>query len=228
MIQLSNIKKTYITGDIKTFALQSVNLTVNKGDFVVIAGLSGSGKSTLLHIIGTLDKPDSGSYLFNGQDMYACTSNQLAVIRNRNMGFIFQSFNLIPQLSVYENIELPLIYRGTSATNRKEKVTNLLKRVGLQNRKRHFPGQLSGGQQQRVAIARALVGDPCLIIGDEPTGNLDSSIGKEIINLLKEINSELKTTIVIVTHDKENFKSGNVFLNMIDGHLDSGNRNENE
>lgn len=223
MIHLNNITRKFNTGSVETTALNSINLKVERGEFAVIAGYSGSGKSTLLQILGILDFPNNGKYILNGIDIYSLHKKQLAQIRNKYIGFIFQAYNLIPQLTVYENVELPLIYRGDTKNERKRKVRLFLDRVGLSNRMGHYPGQLSGGQQQRVAIARSLVGEPKLLLGDEPTGNLDTHIGAEIIKLLQEINCDLKTTIMMVTHNKENFSAGNKFYQMIDGRVNAKN-----
>ena len=200
LIEMKNIIKEYSVGEIKIMALDNVSLQISKGEFVAITGQSGSGKSTLMNILGCLDKPESGTYILNGQDVFRANGKKLSQIRNREIGFIFQSFNLISSLSAEENIELPLIYRGIKKAERRILAKNALAMVGLENRADHLPGQLSGGQQQRVAIARAIALSPPLILADEPTGNLDAASGKEIMSILLNLNKEGKT-IVMITHD---------------------------
>ena len=200
LIEMKNITKEYSVGEIKIKALDNVSLQISKGEFVAITGQSGSGKSTLMNILGCLDKPESGTYILNGQDVFRANGKKLSQIRNREIGFIFQSFNLISSLSAEENIELPLIYRGIKKAERRILAKNALAMVGLENRADHLPGQLSGGQQQRVAIARAIALSPPLILADEPTGNLDAASGKEIMSILLNLNKEGKT-IVMITHD---------------------------
>ena len=200
LIEIKNITKEYSVGEIKIKALDNVSLQISKGEFVAITGQSGSGKSTLMNILGCLDKPESGTYILNGQDVFRANGKKLSQIRNREIGFIFQSFNLISSLSAEENIELPLIYRGIKKAERRILAKNALAMVGLENRADHLPGQLSGGQQQRVAIARAIALSPPLILADEPTGNLDAASGKEIMSILLNLNKEGKT-IVMITHD---------------------------
>ena len=200
LIEIKNITKEYSVGEIKIKALDNVSLQISKGEFVAITGQSGSGKSTLMNILGCLDKPESGTYILNGQDVFRANEKKLSEIRNKEIGFIFQSFNLINSLSAAENIELPLIYRGIKKAERRILAKNALAMVGLENRADHLPGQLSGGQQQRVAIARAIALSPPLILADEPTGNLDAASGKEIMSILLRLNKEGKT-IVMITHD---------------------------
>ncbi len=200
LIEMKNITKEYSVGEIKIKALDNVSLQISKGEFVAITGQSGSGKSTIMNILGCLDKPESGTYILNGQDVFRANGKKLSQIRNREIGFIFQSFNLISSLSAEENIELPLIYRGIKKAERRILAKNALAMVGLENRADHLPGQLSGGQQQRVAIARAIALSPPLILADEPTGNLDAASGKEIMSILLNLNKEGKT-IVMITHD---------------------------
>ena len=200
LIEMKNITKEYSVGEIKIKALDNVSLQISKGEFVAITGQSGSGKSTIMNILGCLDKPESGTYILNGQDVFRANGKKLSQIRNREIGFIFQSFNLISSLSAEENIELPLIYRGIKKNERRILAQNALSMVGLENRANHLPTQLSGGQQQRVAIARAIALSPPLILADEPTGNLDAASGKEIMSILLSLNKSGKT-IVIITHD---------------------------
>ena len=200
LIEMKNITKEYSVGEIKIKALDNVSLQISKGEFVAITGQSGSGKSTIMNILGCLDKPESGTYILNGQDVFRANGKKLSRIRNREIGFIFQSFNLISSLSAEENIELPLIYRGIKKAERRILAKNALAMVGLENRADHLPGQLSGGQQQRVAIARAIALSPPLILADEPTGNLDAASGKEIMSILLNLNKDGRT-IVMITHD---------------------------
>lgn len=202
MIQLVDIEKVYRTKTIETVALNRVNLLVERGEFVSIMGPSGCGKSTLLNIMGLLDDPSSGHVVIDGQPVKAQSDSQLAKIRNEKIGFVFQSYHLIHDLSVVDNVELPLLYRHVSAKERRQRALAALEKVGLSSRTKHFPNQLSGGQRQRVAIARALAGRPEIILADEPTGNLDSLMGEEIMNILLRLNQEEGTTIVMVTHDE--------------------------
>jgi len=202
MIKLSNISKVYTTKEIETLALNNVNLEVSKGEFLSIMGPSGCGKSTLLNIIGLIDYPSEGNISISNQNMIDLGSKSIAQFRNQNLGFIFQSFHLITDLSVVDNVELPLLYRRISSSERRERAEIALTAVGLKNRMKHFPSQLSGGQKQRVAIARAIVGNPKIILADEPTGNLDSVMGNEIMDILLRLNKEENTTIVMVTHDE--------------------------
>lgn len=200
MISVKNLKKTYFLGGEEVHALDDVSLSIKEHEFVAIIGQSGSGKSTFMNMLGCLDRPDSGEITLDGTDILKCKEKELSVIRNKKIGFIFQQFHLLPKLSALENVELPLIYQGMPTKKRREKVVKALKSVGLEKRMNHKPNQLSGGQQQRVAIARALVGEPSLILADEPTGNLDSRLGKEIMMLLHNLHEE-GNTIVLITHD---------------------------
>jgi putative ABC transport system ATP-binding protein len=200
LISMEGVKKVFFTEDLETHALSDVHLKIGKGEFVSIAGPSGCGKSTLLAILGLLDSPTAGNYLLNGKPVANLTLSDRTRIRNREIGFIFQLFNLIGDLSVYENVELPLTYRGMASAERKQKTQSALERVGMTQRSKHYPAQLSGGQQQRVAVARALVGDPLILLADEPTGNLDSKNGDAVIELLRELHQN-GATICMVTHD---------------------------
>ena len=200
VIELRNITKTYLTGKVEFTALKSINLAVNEGDFTAIMGHSGSGKSTCMNIIGCLDRPTSGEYLFGGEDVSKLSDSQLAEVRNKKIGFVFQSFNLLARTSAVQNVELPLVYSG--AKNRRQKAEAALVSVGLAEKFANKPNELSGGQQQRVAIARALVNDPPLILADEPTGNLDSKSGEEIMKIFKGLNEKGKT-IVLITHEPD-------------------------
>ena len=200
MISVKNLKKTYLLGGEEVHALDDVSLSIKEHEFVAIIGQSGSGKSTFMNMLGCLDRPDSGEITLDGTDILKCKEKELSVIRNKKIGFIFRQFHLLPKLSALENVELPLIYQGMQTKKRREKAVKALKAVGLEKRMNHKPNQLSGGQQQRVAIARALVGEPSLILADEPTGNLDSRSGKEIMMLLHNLHEE-GNTIVLITHD---------------------------
>ena len=200
LIELKDIYKIYEMGDEEVRANDGISLTINRGEFVAIVGKSGSGKSTLMNIIGALDVPSSGEYLLGGKDVGSMTDNQLADIRNRMIGFIFQQYNLLPKLNLLENVELPLLYAGASNTARRMRAMASLERVGLAEKWRNLPNQLSGGQQQRVSIARALAGDPSLILADEPTGALDSKTSRSVLDFLKQLNDE-GNTIVMITHD---------------------------
>lgn len=203
MIKLTNVEKVYRTKEIETVALENVNLQVRRGEFLSIMGPSGCGKSTLLNIMGLLDMPTAGTVEINGTPTAGMNDLQLAALRNRTLGFVFQSFHLIPTLNVIDNVELPLLYRDTAAKERRELAVAVLEKVGLSHRMRHFPSQLSGGQCQRVAIARAIVGNPDIILADEPTGNLDSKMGTEVMELLQRLNREDGRTIVMVTHNEQ-------------------------
>lgn len=217
MIQLKNITKKYRTELIETSALTDINLEVQTGEFVSVMGPSGCGKSTLLNIIGLIDEPSGGQVIVNNQDVTNMKSRALANFRNATLGFIFQSFHLIPELNVIDNVQLPLIYRSMSNAERKKLSKNALEAVGLANRMEHFPNQLSGGQKQRVAIARAIVGNPSIILADEPTGNLDSVMGSEIMQILLDLNEQQKTTIVMVTHDESMARKTHRLVRLYDG-----------
>ncbi|MHB1046383.1 MAG: ABC transporter ATP-binding protein [Thermoanaerobaculia bacterium] len=217
MIRLSNVEKVYRTDRIETIALSNVNLEVGAGEFVSIMGPSGSGKSTLLHVMGLLDAPTRGSVELNGRKVDSLSDGALAKVRNAELGFVFQTFHLVPDLSVLDNVEVPLLYRGGGAGERRRKAEAALDRVGLSARTRHFPSQLSGGQQQRVAIARAIVGSPRVLLADEPTGNLDSAMGDEVLALLSGLNREDGTTVVMVTHDERQAAKTHRVLRLFDG-----------
>ena len=218
MIQLSNIKKVFSYGDVYTIALGGINLEVDDGDFVAIMGPSGCGKTTLLNILGLLDNPSEGNYLLDGEEVARLKESQRTALRKGKIGFVFQSFNLIDELTVEQNVELPLKYLGIAADERKSRVRDILRRLGISHRANHYPNQLSGGQQQRVAIARAMVYNPKLILADEPTGNLDTKNGKEVMDLLAELNDE-GTTIVMVTHSQRDASYAHRVVNMLDGSL---------
>jgi putative ABC transport system ATP-binding protein len=218
MIRTNDLTKIFRTEEVETTALNKVNLHVMEGEYVAIMGPSGCGKSTLLNILGLLDNPSSGSYMFNGTEVANLRERDRTIFRKGNIGFVFQSFNLIDELNVYENVELPLIYMKMKATDRKKKVEQALERMKIGHRAKHFPQQLSGGQQQRVAIARAVVANPKLILADEPTGNLDSKNGLEVINLLSELNKE-GTTIVMVTHSDHDAGFAHRIVNLFDGQI---------
>jgi len=218
MIQINNLKKVFKTEEIETTAINSVNLHIKKGEFAAIMGPSGCGKSSLLNIIGLLDNPTSGEYIFNNTDVSKLKELQRTRLRKGQIGFVFQSFNLIDELSVYENVELPLIYLRLKASERKRRIKEVLDRMKIGHRQRHFPQQLSGGQQQRVAIARALVVNPKLILADEPTGNLDSKNGQEVMKLLTELNKD-GATIVMVTHSERDAGYAHRVINLFDGQI---------
>ena len=218
MIRIEHLSKVVRTEEVETTALNDVSLHVKQGEFVAIMGPSGCGKSTLLNIIGLLDNPTSGNYYFNGQEVGHLKEKQRTQVRKGNIGFVFQSFNLIDELNVYENVELPLIYLKKKASEKKELVTSILDRMNISHRVKHFPQQLSGGQQQRVAIARAVVAGPKLILADEPTGNLDSKNGAEVMNLLTELNQE-GTTIVMVTHSQHDASYAHRVVHLFDGQI---------
>ena len=218
MIRIEHLSKVFRTEEVETTALNDVSLHVKQGEFVAIMGPSGCGKSTLLNIIGLLDNPTSGNYYFNGQEVGHLKEKQRTQVRKGNIGFVFQSFNLIDELNVYENVELPLIYLKKKASEKKELVTSILDRMNISHRFKHFPQQLSGGQQQRVAIARAVVAGPKLILADEPTGNLDSKNGAEVMNLLTELNQE-GTTIVMVTHSQHDASYAHRVVHLFDGQI---------
>ena len=216
MIKTNDLTKVFRTEEVETTALNKVCLEVKEGEYVAVMGPSGCGKSTLLNILGLLDNPTSGSYLFNGTEVANLRERDRTIFRKGNIGFVFQSFNLIDELNVYENVELPLIYLKMKAGERKKKVEDALERMKITHRAKHFPQQLSGGQQQRVAIARAVVANPRLILADEPTGNLDSKNGIEVINLLSELNRE-GTTIIMVTHSDRDAGYAHRIVNLFDG-----------
>lgn len=218
IIEIHNLMKTYKLGGETVHALNNVSLEIKKGEFLAIIGPSGSGKSTLMNMIGCLDLPDKGTYLLDGKEIGKMNDNQLATIRNEKIGFIFQNFNLLPKLTAVENVELPLLYRGLSAKERREMALESLEKVSLHDRAGHLPSQLSGGQQQRVAIARALAGNPAILLADEPTGALDSKTSKEILYVMKELN-ELGHTIILITHDLAIAKQANRMVSIQDGQL---------
>ena len=215
MIRIKGLKKIYTTEEVETTALNNVNLDINEGEFVAIMGPSGCGKSTLLNILGLLDNPSGGAYLFDDKDVARHSERQRANLRKRNIGFVFQSFNLIDELTIYENVELPLLYLGTPAGERKTRVNEVLEQLQIMPRRKHFPQQLSGGQQQRVAVARAVIAKPRLILADEPTGNLDSTHGDEVMGLL----TENGTTIVMVTHSSAYAEYCRRIIHLFDGHI---------
>ena len=218
MIKTVALEKIFRTEEVETSALNKVSIEVKEGEFVAIMGPSGCGKSTLLNILGLLDNPTTGEYYLNGIEVSQYTEAQRTKLRKGIIGFVFQSFNLIDELNVYENIELPLLYMGVSAAERKKKVLGAMERMAIEHREKHFPQQLSGGQQQRVAIARAVVANPKLILADEPTGNLDSKNGQEVMNLLNELNKE-GTTIVMVTHSQHDAGFASRIINLFDGQV---------
>ncbi|WP_303010285.1 ABC transporter ATP-binding protein [uncultured Bacteroides sp.] len=218
MIKTENLSMIFTTEDVQTRALNNVNLEIEQGEFVAIMGPSGCGKSTLLNILGTLDTPTSGKYFINEREMTKMSESQLSNFRKKNIGFVFQSFNLIDELTVFENVELPLVYLGIRKAERKQKVMNVLKQMNMVHRAGHFPQQLSGGQQQRVAIARAIVTDCPLILADEPTGNLDSTNGIEVMSLLRQLN-EQGTTIIMVTHSERDAGYANRIIYLLDGKI---------
>ena len=220
IIEFKNITKVYGTGDAKTYALNGVNFSIKEGEFVAIMGASGSGKSTAMNMIGCLDKPTSGEYLFNGINVENLNRNQMALLRRNFLGFVFQSFNLLGRTSALENVELPLVYRKIPANKRKEMALESLAKVGLQSVVYNTPAQLSGGQQQRVAIARAIVSKPLVLLADEPTGNLDSIKSMEIMNLLKKLNEDENITIIMVTHEEEMAAFASRVIYFRDGHIE--------
>ena len=218
IINTKNLTRIYTTDEIETTALDNISIDIKNGEFVAIMGPSGCGKSTLLSILGMLDRPSSGDFMFKDTDVSDYNENQRALFRKGAIGFIFQSFNLIDELSVYDNVELPLLYQKVSASERKSRVDKALERMDIMHRRNHFPMQLSGGQQQRVAIARAIVSEPDLILADEPTGNLDSANGEEVMKLLSELNAD-GTTIVMVTHSPYDANYAHRIINLFDGQL---------
>ncbi len=218
MLSMRDLSRVYRTDTVETTALDSIYLDIADGEFVAIMGPSGCGKSTLLNIMGMLDSPSSGTYIFNGTDVAGMSESKLADFRKRNIGFIFQSFNLVDELTVRENVELALLYHNVSANDRRARVEQVMDRVGIAHRARHRPSQLSGGQQQRVAVARALVGSPKLILADEPTGNLDTAHGEEVMRMLQALNQE-GSTIVMVTHSPAHADYASRIVNMLDGRI---------
>ncbi len=218
MIKTEKLNKVFRSEEIETTALNEIDLAIKAGEFVSIMGPSGCGKSTLMNVLGLLDNPTSGQYHFLGEEVGSYNERQRADFRKANIGFVFQSFNLIDELSVYENVELPLLYLGVQAAERKERVNAMLEKMGVGHRNGHYPQQLSGGQQQRVAVSRALVTDPKIVLADEPTGNLDSQHGDEVMNLLKDLNQQ-GTTIVMVTHSPAYAAYGNRTVNLFDGKI---------
>src|SRR5438477_9092633 len=218
VIKLQDITKVFATEDVETHALSSVSVEINKGDYVSIAGPSGCGKSTLLSILGLLDTPSKGSYTLNNRQVADLTASERARVRNREIGFIFQSFNLIGDLSVFENVELPLTYRGMGGAERRQRVQAALERVGMAHRAKHLPSQLSGGQQQRVAVARAVAGEPLILLADEPTGNLDSKSGEAVMDLLRELH-RAGATICMVTHDPRYARHADRSIHLFDGRV---------
>ena len=218
LIRMENVGKVFLTEEVETHALSNVHLDIQPGEYVAIAGPSGCGKTTLLSILGLLDSPTDGTYTLNGQPVSGLTASQRAHIRNREIGFIFQAFNLIGDLTVKENVELPLTYRGMPAAERNKRVTDALERVGMGHRVGHYPAQLSGGQQQRVAVARAIAGTPSVLLADEPTGNLDSTNGEQVMGLLQELHRE-GATIVMVTHDPRYAEHAQRSIHMFDGQV---------
>ncbi|WP_455997853.1 ABC transporter ATP-binding protein [Phocaeicola barnesiae] len=224
MIEINNLSKVFRTSEVETVALNQVNLQVNEGEFVAIMGPSGCGKSTLLNILGLLDNPTEGNYKLFGQEVADLHEKDRTRVRKGKIGFVFQSFNLIDEINVFENVELPLTYLGYKAAERKQRVQEILKRMNISHRAKHFPQQLSGGQQQRVAIARAVVTNPKLILADEPTGNLDSKNGAEVMNLLTELNKE-GTTVIMVTHSQHDASFAHRTVHLFDGSIVSSNIN---
>lgn len=218
LIQMKDLSKVYRTEDVETTALNSVNIDIKKGEFVAVMGPSGCGKSTLLNIVGMLDNPSAGNYFFLDEDIAGYSESQLAGVRKQHIGFIFQSFNLIDELTVEENIELALLYHSISSSERKERVGVVMDRMGIAHRGGHMPSQLSGGQQQRVAVARAVVSEPSLILADEPTGNLDSQHGEEVMGMLQDLNSA-GTTVVMVTHSPSHAEYARRTINLFDGEV---------
>ena len=216
IIRITDLRREFMVGDEKVKALRGVSFTINEGEFVTIMGTSGSGKSTLLNILGCLDTPTSGDYYLDGENVRDMSKNRRALTRNRKIGFVFQNYNLLPKTTAVENVELPLLYRNSTAKSRREAAEKVLEKVGLSHRMRHLPTQLSGGQCQRVALARAIVGNPQIILADEPTGNLDSKMGSEIMELLFQLNED-GTTIVMVTHDEHIAESTQRIVRFFDG-----------
>jgi putative ABC transport system ATP-binding protein len=215
---MEGVTKVFRTEDVETHALSNINLTIDRGDYISIAGPSGCGKSTLLSVLGLLDSPTGGKYFLNGKDVSQIPASERTKIRNREIGFVFQAFNLIGDLTVYENVELPLTYRNMGSAERKEKTEHALERVGMSHRRKHFPAQLSGGQQQRVAVARALAGDPLILMADEPTGNLDSQNSEAVMQLLSDLHQN-GATICLVTHDPRYSRFADHTIHLFDGKI---------
>ena len=218
LIHLEGVKKVFLTDEVETHALDEIHLEIKRGEYISIAGPSGCGKSTLLSILGLLDSPSDGSYTLNGKSVAKLSLSERTRIRNREIGFIFQAFNLIGDLTVYENVELPLTYRGMGSGERKQRVQQALEKVGMSHRMKHYPSQLSGGQQQRVAVARALVGEPSILLADEPTGNLDSKNGEAVMELLRELNRQ-GSTLCMVTHDPRYAQFADRGIHLFDGRI---------
>ncbi len=225
MIQLQNLKKTYRTTDIETTALNNISLDIKEGEFVSIMGPSGCGKTTLLNVLGILDTPNEGSYRLLGKDVFSLGKKAQAELRKKHIGFVFQNFNLIDELTVYENIELPLLYQKWKSSDRQARVKKVMEDMNIAHRGGHYPQQLSGGQQQRVAVARALVNEPKIILADEPTGNLDSKNGREVMELLSELNDK-GTTIIMVTHSIQDARYSQRIVNLLDGNILSESANQ--
>lgn len=223
LIHLDGVTKVFVTDEVETHALSGIHIDIQRGEYVSISGPSGCGKSTLLAILGLLDSPSTGTYILNGKPVQSLKLSERARIRNREIGFIFQAFNLIGDLNVYENVELPLTYRGMGSSDRKKKVHEALERVGMSHRIKHYPSQLSGGQQQRVAVARALAGDPSILLADEPTGNLDSQNGEQVMDLLRELHRG-GATICMVTHDPRYARYADRSIHLFDGRVVEENR----
>jgi putative ABC transport system ATP-binding protein len=218
LIHLQGVSKVFYTDEVETHALAAVHLQIHRGEYLSIAGPSGCGKTTLLSLLGLLDTPTEGTYMLDGKDVSDLSASERARVRNREIGFVFQAFNLIGDLTVYENVELPLTYRGMSSSERKERVQEALERVGMSHRMKHYPSQLSGGQQQRVAVARAIVGKPLILLADEPTGNLDSKNGEAVMDLLKELHAD-GATICMVTHDPRYARYADRTIHLFDGQI---------